>query len=84
MVVGFRKSFGDWIRLHLLQPYIVSAHLGSGRLVNEQGIDNAFEELYAFEDQVMAGFWYDNSFVYTNSDWRLNFWLNGEVCYYVQ
>ncbi|KAK9060480.1 hypothetical protein SSX86_021184 [Deinandra increscens subsp. villosa] len=57
----------------------VSAHLDSGRPVDEQGIEDSFEILYEVDERVRTGLWVGDCFIYTNSSWRLNYCVGGEV-----
>ncbi|PSR96848.1 Coatomer subunit beta, partial [Actinidia chinensis var. chinensis] len=58
---------------------IVSAHLDSGRPVDEQGVEDAFELLYEINERVRTGIWVGDCFIYNNSSWRLNYCVGGEV-----
>ncbi|XP_024973461.1 coatomer subunit beta'-2-like [Cynara cardunculus var. scolymus] len=58
---------------------VVSAHLDSGRSVDEQGIDQSFEPLYEVDERVRTGLWVGDCFIYNNSSWRLNYCVGGEV-----
>ncbi|KAG6425941.1 hypothetical protein SASPL_110150 [Salvia splendens] len=58
---------------------IVSAHLDSGRSVDEQGVEDAFELLYEINERVRTGLWVGDCFIYNNSSWRLNYCVGGEV-----
>ena len=66
---------------YLLQRDIVSAHLDSGRSVDEQGVEDAFELLYEINERVRTGLWVGDCFIYNNSSWRLNYCVGGEVYY---
>ena len=63
-----------------VQRDIVSAHLDSGRPVDEQGVEDAFELLYEINERVRTGIWVGDCFIYNNSSWRLNYCVGGEVC----
>nr|KAJ0224943.1 hypothetical protein LSAT_V11C100014470 [Lactuca sativa] len=58
---------------------VVSAHLDSGRSVDEQGIEDSFKLLYEVSERVRTGLWVGDCFIYTNSSWRLNYCVGGEV-----
>ncbi|XP_047950692.1 coatomer subunit beta'-2 [Salvia hispanica] len=58
---------------------VVSAHLDSGRSVDEQGVEDAFELLYEINERVRTGLWVGDCFIYNNSSWRLNYCVGGEV-----
>uniref|UniRef100_A0A3Q7FWP9 Coatomer subunit beta' n=1 Tax=Solanum lycopersicum TaxID=4081 RepID=A0A3Q7FWP9_SOLLC len=58
---------------------VVSAHLDSGRSVDEQGVEEAFELLYEINERVRTGIWVGDCFIYNNSSWRLNYCVGGEV-----
>ncbi|KAK6148876.1 hypothetical protein DH2020_016401 [Rehmannia glutinosa] len=58
---------------------VVSAHLDSGRSVDEQGVEDAFELLYEINERVRTGIWVGDCFIYNNSSWRLNYCVGGEV-----
>lgn len=64
----------------MLQRDVVSAHLDSGRSVDEQGVEDAFELLYEINERVRTGLWVGDCFIYNNSAWRLNYCVGGEVC----
>ncbi|THG10116.1 hypothetical protein TEA_000772 [Camellia sinensis var. sinensis] len=58
---------------------VVSAHLDSGKPVDEQGVEDAFELLYEINERVRTGLWVGDCFIYNNSSWRLNYCVGGEV-----
>ncbi|KAI8544408.1 hypothetical protein RHMOL_Rhmol08G0294200 [Rhododendron molle] len=58
---------------------VVSAHLDSGRPVDEQGVEDAFELLYEINERVRTGLWVGDCFIYSNTSWRLNYCVGGEV-----
>ncbi|CAL5373637.1 unnamed protein product [Camellia sinensis] len=58
---------------------VVSAHLDSGRPVDEQGVEDAFELLYEINERIRTGLWVGDCFIYNNSTWRLNYCVGGEV-----
>ncbi|XP_031090866.1 coatomer subunit beta'-2-like [Ipomoea triloba] len=58
---------------------VVSAHFDSGRSVDDQGIEDAFELLYEISERVRTGIWVGDCFIYNNSSWRLNYCVGGEV-----
>ncbi|CAL5443993.1 unnamed protein product [Camellia sinensis] len=57
---------------------VVSAHLDSGKPVDEQGVEDAFELLYEINERVRTGLWVGDCFIYNNSSWRLNYCVGGE------
>ncbi|PHT32187.1 Coatomer subunit beta'-1, partial [Capsicum baccatum] len=58
---------------------VVSAHLDSGRSVDEQGVEEAFELLNEINERVRSGIWVGDCFIYNSSSWRLNYCVGGEV-----
>ncbi|KAJ6704278.1 COATOMER [Salix viminalis] len=58
---------------------IVSSYLDSGKPVDEQGVEDAFELLHETNERVRTGLWVGDCFIYTNSSWRLNYCVGGEV-----
>ncbi|XP_047310401.1 coatomer subunit beta'-1 isoform X2 [Impatiens glandulifera] len=58
---------------------VVTAYLDSGRPVDEQGVEDAFELLYEINERVRAGIWVGDCFIYNNSSWKLNYCVGGEV-----
>ncbi|XP_076946282.1 coatomer subunit beta'-1-like, partial [Bidens hawaiensis] len=52
---------------------VVSAHLDSGKTVDEEGVDDSFELLYEVSERVRTGLWVGDCFIYNNSSWRLNY-----------
>ncbi|KAH9714547.1 Coatomer subunit beta'-2 [Citrus sinensis] len=58
---------------------VVSAYLDSGRPVDEQGVEDAFELLHETNERVRTGLWVGDCFIYNNSSWRLNYCVGGEV-----
>ncbi|KAK9066084.1 hypothetical protein SSX86_015486 [Deinandra increscens subsp. villosa] len=58
---------------------IVSAHLESGRSVDEEGIDDSFKILSEVSERIRTGLWVGDCFIYNNSSWRLNYCVGGEV-----
>lgn len=65
----------------ILQRDIVSSYLDSGRPVDEQGVEDAFELLHETNERVRTGIWVGDCFIYNNSSWRLNYCVGGEVLY---
>lgn len=63
----------------LLQRDVVSSYLDSGGSVDEQGVEDAFELLHEMSERVRTGIWVGDCFIYTNSSWRLNYCVGGEV-----
>lgn len=62
-----------------LQRDVVSSYLDSGRPVDEQGVEDAFELLHETNERVRTGIWVGDCFIYNNSSWRLNYCVGGEV-----
>ena len=62
-----------------LQRDVVSAHLDSGRSVDDQGVEDAFELLYEINERVRTGLWVGDCFIYNDSSSRLNYCVGGEV-----
>uniref|UniRef100_A0A2P2MUM6 Coatomer beta subunit n=1 Tax=Rhizophora mucronata TaxID=61149 RepID=A0A2P2MUM6_RHIMU len=58
---------------------VVSSYLYSGRPVDEQGVEDAFELLHETNERVRTGLWVGDCFIYNNSSWRLNYCVGGEV-----
>jgi len=67
----------------MLQRDVVSSYLDSGRPVDEQGVEDAFELLHEVNERVRTGIWVGDCFIYNNSSWRLNYCVGGEVLYMV-
>lgn len=69
------------MRLHMImvQRDVVSSYLDSGRPVDEQGVEDAFELLHEMNERVRTGIWVGDCFIYNNSSWRLNYCVGGEV-----
>lgn len=63
----------------LLQRDVVASYLDSGSAVDEQGVEDAFELLHEMSERVRTGIWVGDCFIYTNSSWRLNYCVGGEV-----
>ena len=63
----------------ILQRDVVSSYLDSGRPVDEQGVEDAFELLHETNERVRTGIWVGDCFIYNNSSWRLNYCVGGEV-----
>lgn len=57
----------------------VLSYFDSGRPVDDQGIENAFEILYEINERVRTGVWVGDCFIYNNTSWRLNYCVGGEV-----
>ncbi|TYI89665.1 hypothetical protein E1A91_D03G070700v1 [Gossypium mustelinum] len=51
----------------------------SGRQVDEQGVEDAFELLHETNERVRTGIWVGDCFIYNNTSWRLNYCVGGEV-----
>ncbi|KAJ1404091.1 WD40/YVTN repeat-like-containing domain superfamily [Sesbania bispinosa] len=58
---------------------VVALHLDSGRPVDEEGVEDAFELLHEMNERVRTGIWVGDCFIYNNSSWRLNYCVGGEV-----
>ncbi|GFY97022.1 coatomer, beta' subunit [Actinidia rufa] len=61
------------------QRDVVSRHLDSGKPVDEQGVEDAFELLCEINERARTGIWVGDCFIYNNSSWRLNYCVGGEV-----
>lgn len=71
-----------WFTLINWQRDIVSSYLESGKAVDEQGVEDAFELLHEINERVRTGIWVGDCFIYNNSSWRLNYCVGGEVWKY--
>lgn len=58
---------------------LVEEHLSAGRPLDEDGIEDAFELLNEVSERVKTGLWVGDCFIYTNSAWRLNYVVGGEM-----
>uniref|UniRef100_A0A803NZY7 Coatomer subunit beta' n=1 Tax=Cannabis sativa TaxID=3483 RepID=A0A803NZY7_CANSA len=58
---------------------VVSSYLDSGRPIDDQGVEDAFELLHEMNERVRTGLWVGDCFIYNNSSWRLNYCVGGEV-----
>ncbi|KAH9622387.1 hypothetical protein KSS87_012785 [Heliosperma pusillum] len=58
---------------------VVSSYLDSGKPIDEQGVEDAFELLHETNERVRTGIWVGDCFIYNNSSWRLNYCVGGEV-----
>ncbi|PNY10723.1 coatomer subunit beta -2-like protein, partial [Trifolium pratense] len=58
---------------------VVASHIDSGRPVDEEGVEDAFELLHEMNERVRTGIWVGDCFIYNNSSWRLNYCVGGEV-----
>ena len=63
----------------LFQRDVVTSYLESGKPVDEQGVEDAFELLHEIPERVRTGVWVGDCFIYNNSAWRLNYCVGGEV-----
>lgn len=64
----------------LFQRDVVTSYWDSGRPVDEQeGVEDAFELIHEIQERVRTGVWVGDCFIYTNSVWRLNYCVGGEV-----
>ena len=59
----------------------VVAHFeaNGGNVDEEEGIEEAFDLLDEISDVVRSGFWVGDCFVYNTSNWRLQYYVGGEV-----
>ncbi|KAK1282559.1 Coatomer subunit beta'-2 [Acorus calamus] len=57
----------------------VSSYLDSGRPLDDEGVQDAFELLHETNERVRTGLWVGDCFIYNNSSWRLNYCVGGEV-----
>ncbi|OAE32528.1 hypothetical protein AXG93_3242s1510 [Marchantia polymorpha subsp. ruderalis] len=62
-----------------LERDIVTSYLESGKPVDEQGVEDAFELLHEISERIRTGVWVGDCFIYNNSTWRLNYCVGGEV-----
>ncbi|KAH9666193.1 Coatomer subunit beta'-2 [Citrus sinensis] len=67
------------VRISIKMRDVVSAYLDSGKPVDEQGVEDAFELLHETNERVRTGLWVGDCFIYNNSSWRLNYCVGGEV-----
>ncbi|KAL0663347.1 hypothetical protein Bca4012_100184 [Brassica carinata] len=58
---------------------IISSYMDGGKEIDEEGIEDAFELLNETNERVRTGLWVGDCFIYTNSSWRLNYCVGGEV-----
>ncbi|KAH1114139.1 hypothetical protein J1N35_007517, partial [Gossypium stocksii] len=58
---------------------VVQSYLDSGRQVDEQGVEDAFELLHETNERVRTGIWVGDCFIYNNTSWRLNYCVGREV-----
>lgn len=64
----------------MLQRDIVLECLDDGsRRLDGVGIEDSFDILYEVDERVRTGLWVGDCFIYTNSSWRLNYCVGGEV-----
>lgn len=61
------------------QRDVVTSYLETGKPVDEQGVEDAFELLHEISERVRTGIWVGDCFIYNNSSWRLNYCVGGEV-----
>ncbi|KAL0536684.1 hypothetical protein IC582_025644 [Cucumis melo] len=71
--------FYDWAESRLIRRIDVNvkrdavfSYLDSGRPVDEQGVEDAFELLHEVNERARTGLWVGDCFIYNNSSWRLN------------
>ncbi|KNA15992.1 hypothetical protein SOVF_093220 [Spinacia oleracea] len=57
----------------------VASYVDSGKPIDEQGLEEAFELLHETNERVRTGIWVGDCFIYNNSSWRLNYCVGGEV-----
>lgn len=79
MVICAHFNLSELYLPSLLQRDVVSSYLDSGRPVDEQGVEDAFELLHEVNERVRTGLWVGDCFIYNNSSWRLNYCVGGEV-----
>lgn len=58
---------------------VVDNYLASGKPVDEDGIEDAFELQTEVSERVRTGVWVGDCFIYNNAAWRLNYYVGGEV-----
>lgn len=58
---------------------VVDNHFASGKSVDEDGIEDAFELQTEVSERVRTGVWVGDCFIYNNAAWRLNYCVGGEV-----
>ncbi|KAI3928793.1 hypothetical protein MKW98_024394 [Papaver atlanticum] len=58
---------------------IVSSYLDGAKPTDDQGVEDAFELLHETNERVRTGLWVGDCFIYSNSTWRLNYCVGGEV-----
>lgn len=63
----------------MVQRDVVASHIDSGKPVDEEGVEDAFELLHEMNERVRTGIWVGDCFIYNNSSWRLNYCVGGEV-----
>ena len=51
----------------------------SGKPIDEQGVEDAFELVHEINERVRTGIWVGDCFIYNNSTWCLNYCVGGEV-----
>ena len=76
---GFLQLCRTEFDIFMLQRDVVQSYLDSGRPVDEQGVEDAFELLHETNERVRTGIWVGDCFIYNNSSWRLNYCVGGEV-----
>ena len=64
--------------LFLSNVYFV-AHLDSGRPIDDEGVEDAFELLHEMNECVKTSIWVGDCFIYNNHVWRLNYCVGGKV-----
>ncbi|KAG6550752.1 hypothetical protein Mapa_007656 [Marchantia paleacea] len=80
-ILKYNVSFFDTCKASFenLERDIVTSYLESGKPVDEQGVEDAFELLHEISERIRTGVWVGDCFIYNNSTWRLNYCVGGEV-----
>lgn len=79
---SINMNVGMWstnLNVLFFQRDVVTSYLESGKPVDEQGVEDAFELLHEISERVRTGIWVGDCFIYNNSAWRLNYCVGGEV-----
>ncbi|KAL5698177.1 hypothetical protein ACHQM5_029249 [Ranunculus cassubicifolius] len=58
---------------------VVTAYIESGRPAEDDGVEDAFELSDEKNERVRTGIWVGDCFIYSNSSWRLNYFVGGEI-----
>ncbi|KAJ6415917.1 hypothetical protein OIU84_004663 [Salix udensis] len=70
---------GDLVAIASDASFYILKYNIVGKPVDEQGVEDAFELLHETNERVRTGLWVGDCFIYTNSSWRLNYCVGGEV-----